>query len=314
MARRRKGRAVHGWLAIDKPSGIGSTPVVGKARWALDAQKAGHAGTLDPMASGVLAIAFGEATKTVPYVMAGPKTYRFTVRWGSATNTDDAEGETVAVSDARPARAEIEAALPALRGEIMQVPPAYSAIKVDGRRAYALARDGESPDLAARPIRIQALDLLDCPSPDEAVFAMTCGKGGYVRSVGRDLGAALGCLGHVTQLRRTATGPFTEADAISLETLEQMRDTAGSCARLIAVATGLDGVPALAVTAAQAALLRNGGAVPAAGCDLAEGATAWASLNGVPVAIGTFRGGSLHPARVLNLTGADGERNHVDHC
>jgi len=210
MARRRKGNPIHGWLILDKPSGIGSTPLVGKAKWALQAQKCGHAGTLDPLATGVLALAFGEATKTVQYVMDGDKSYRFTVRWGIATNTDDAEGEATDTSDIRPTREQIEAAIPQFIGEIQQIPPAYSAIKINGERSYALARKGETPELSARPIRMDALALIKQPDADHAIFEMTCGKGGYVRAIGRDLGHSLGCLGHITQLRRTRTGPFTD--------------------------------------------------------------------------------------------------------
>ncbi|MCL4144403.1 UNVERIFIED_CONTAM: hypothetical protein GTU68_031770 [Idotea baltica] len=306
MARRKKGNPVHGWLVIDKPSGIGSTPLVGKAKWALQAQKCGHAGTLDPLATGVLALAFGEATKTVPYVMEGDKQYRFTVRWGIATNTDDSEGEATQTSDLRPTRAQIEAALPQFIGEIPQIPPAYSAIKIDGQRSYALARKGETPEHAARPIRMDDLRLIEQPDADSAIFEMTCGKGGYVRAIGRDIGQTLGCFGHITQLRRLRTGPFTLEQAISLETLEEMRHTPHSCARLTSVATGLDGVPALAITEAQAQQLRNGQAVPAAGSGLDYGTTAWASLNGTPIAIGSVKGGLLHPERVLLMPDAEG--------
>ncbi len=306
MARRRKGNPVHGWLILDKPSGIGSTPLVGKTKWALQAQKCGHAGTLDPLATGVLALALGEATKTVQYVMDGDKSYRFTVRWGIATNTDDSEGEPVNTSDLRPTRDQIEAAIPQFIGEIQQIPPAYSAIKINGERSYALARKGETPELSARPIRMDSLALVDQPDADTAIFEMTCGKGGYVRAIGRDLGQSLGCFGHITQLRRTRTGPFTLDDAISLETLEEMRHTPVSSARLISVATGLDGVPALAVTEAQANQLRNGQAVPVAVSGLDYGSTAWASFNGVPVAIGQFRSGLLHPERVLLMSDAEG--------
>jgi tRNA pseudouridine55 synthase len=306
LARRKKGNPVHGWLILDKPSGIGSTPLVGKAKWALQAQKCGHAGTLDPLATGVLALALGEATKTVQYVMDGDKSYRFTVRWGVATNTDDAEGEPTETSGLRPTRAEIEAAIPPFIGMIQQIPPAYSAIKINGQRSYALARKGEAVALAARPIRMDDLRLIDQPDADTAVFEMTCGKGGYVRAIGRDLGQSLGCFGHITQLRRTQTGPFTLEDAISLENLEQMRDMPVSGARLISVATGLDGVPALAVTEAQATQLRNGQAVPVAVSGLDYGTTAWASLHGTPVAIGSVKGGLLHPERVLLLDDAEG--------
>ncbi len=307
MARKRKGNPVHGWLILDKPSGIGSTPLVGKTRWALNAQKCGHAGTLDPLATGVLAMALGEATKTVPYVMDGDKSYRFTVRWGAATNTDDSEGEITQRSDRRPTRAGIEAVLPSFTGTIQQIPPAYSAIKINGERSYALARKGETPELSARPIRMDKLALVEQPDEDTAVFEMTCGKGGYVRAIGRDLGLALGCYGHVTQLRRTRTGPFTLKDAISLEVLEKMRHTHGSNARILSVATGLDGIPALAMTEAQANRLTNGQAVPVAVSGHEYGQTAWASLDGVPVAIGRIKAGLLHPERVLLLTGA-GER------
>ncbi|RMD92040.1 MAG: tRNA pseudouridine(55) synthase TruB, partial [Alphaproteobacteria bacterium] len=198
MARRRKGRDISGWLVVDKPAGLTSTAVVNKVRWALQAQKAGHAGTLDPLATGVLAVALGEATKTVPYVTDALKCYRFTVRWGEATNTDDAEGEVIARSDRRPTAEEIEAALPAFRGEIMQVPPQFSAVKIDGERAYALAREGQTPELAARPLWVESLELVEQPDEDHAVFEMVCGKGGYVRAIARDLGEALGTHGHVT--------------------------------------------------------------------------------------------------------------------
>ena len=202
MARRKKGRALSGWLIVDKPLGITSSAVVNKAKWAFDAQKAGHAGTLDPEATGVLAIAFGEATKTVPYVTDSMKAYRFTVRLGQATNTDDGEGEVIRESDLRPSADEIRASLPEFSGDIMQVPPQYSAVKVDGERAYKRARDGEEMELAARPLFVESLELVEMPDADHAVFEMICGKGGYVRSIARDLGQALGCFGHVVQLRR----------------------------------------------------------------------------------------------------------------
>ena len=306
MARKRKGNPIHGWLILDKPSGIGSTPLVGKAKWALRAQKCGHAGTLDPLATGVLALAFGEATKTVPYVMDGDKQYRFTVRWGIATNTDDSEGEATQTSEDRPSDVQIEGVLSRFIGDIEQIPPAYSAIKIDGQRAYALARKGEIPEMSARPIRMDALTLIARPDRDHAVFEMTCGKGGYVRAIGRDLGEALGCYGHISQLRRLRTGPFTLEHAISLDTLEKMRDTPHSCARLTSVATGLDGVPALAVTEAQANQLRHGQAVPAAVSGLDYGTTAWASFEGTPVAIGSVKVGLLHPERVLLMPDAEG--------
>jgi tRNA pseudouridine55 synthase len=213
MARRRTGRDISGWLVVDKPAGITSTAVVNKVKWALQAQKAGHAGTLDPAATGVLAVALGEATKTVPYITDAQKCYRFRVRFGAATTTDDAEGTVIATSDLRPTDAEIAAALPAFRGEIAQVPPQFSAVKIDGERAYDLAREGEVMDIAARPLWVESLEMTGRPDADHADFEMVCGKGGYVRAIARDLGAALGCCGHVAWLRRTWSGPFDAGEA-----------------------------------------------------------------------------------------------------
>ncbi|MFZ1727888.1 MAG: tRNA pseudouridine(55) synthase TruB, partial [Albidovulum sp.] len=212
---RKKGRDISGWLVVDKPAGITSTAVVNKVRWAFDAKKAGHAGTLDPAATGVLAVALGEATKTVPYITDALKCYRFTVRLGVATNTDDAEGEVIATSGARPSDDDIRAALPAFRGNIMQVPPQFSAVKVEGERAYALARAGEEMDLAARELWVESLEIIARPDADTVELEMVCGKGGYVRSVARDLGAALGCLGHVVSLRREWSGPFECSDGVT---------------------------------------------------------------------------------------------------
>ena len=217
MARRVRGRPVHGWLILDKPAGPTSTAAVTLVRRALDARKAGHAGTLDPAATGLLAVALGEATKTVPHAGDGLKTYRFTVRWGAATTSDDAEGAVIATSEARPTPEAITAALPAFRGDILQVPPQVSAVKVEGARAYDLARAGEVMDLAARQLHVARLELVEVPGPDTAVLEMECGKGGYVRSIARDLGAALGCLGHVQSLRRLAAGPFALGAAVPWE-------------------------------------------------------------------------------------------------
>ncbi|PRX37615.1 tRNA pseudouridine55 synthase [Meinhardsimonia xiamenensis] len=299
MARRRKGRDISGWLVVDKPAGLTSTAVVNKVRWALQAQKAGHAGTLDPLATGILAVALGEATKTVPYVTDALKCYRFTVRWGEATNTDDAEGEVIARSDERPTAEEIEAALPAFRGEIMQVPPQFSAVKIDGERAYALAREGESPELAARPLWVESLELVDQPDADHAVFEMVCGKGGYVRAVARDLGEALGTHGHVTALRRLWSGPFEEEDAISWEELEALAQSPELDARLLPLEAGLAELPELRCTAEGAARLRNGNPGMVLNADAEYGETAWASWQGRAVAVGTYRAGELHPTRVF---------------
>jgi len=297
---RKKGREVSGWLIVDKPAGVSSTAVVGKVRWALDAKKAGHAGTLDPAATGVLAIALGEATKTVPYVTDALKCYRFTMRLGAATTTDDAEGAVIATSPRRPTDAEIAAALPAFRGDIEQVPPQYSAVKVDGERAYDLARDGEQLDLAARPLWVEQLEVIARPDADTLELEMVCGKGGYVRAIARDLGAALGCYGHVLALRRLWSGPFKAEAGISIDEIEQLARTPDLEARLLPLEVGLADLPELKATAAGAVRLRNGN--PGAVVTGAEyGAEAWASFQGQPVAVGTYRGGELHPSRVFNL-------------
>jgi tRNA pseudouridine55 synthase len=290
---RKSGRDVHGWVIVDKPAGIGSTEVVARVRRAFDARKAGHAGTLDPAATGVLAVALGEATKTVPYVQDGAKTYRFAVRFGAATDTDDAEGRMIATSGLRPARDAVAAALAAFRGDILQVPPQVSAVRVAGARAYDLAREGIAMDLAARPLHIARLDLVGMPDAETAILEMVCGKGGYVRSVARDLGAALGCLGHALWLRRRATGPFDEGMAVALEAVGD--------GALRPLEAGLAGLPVVEATAGGAERLRHGnpGAVLPGGA--AEGQTAWALTAGRPLAVGQVAGGMLHPARVFNL-------------
>lgn len=301
MARRKKGRAVHGWLVIDKPLGMTSSAVVNKAKWAFDAQKAGHAGTLDPEATGVLAIAFGEATKTVPYVTDSMKAYRFTVRLGQATNTDDAEGEVIAESAARPSADDIRAVLPAFTGDIMQVPPQYSAVKVDGERAYKRARDGEEMELAARPLFVESLELVDMPDADHAVLEMVCGKGGYVRSIARDLGQALGCFGHVVQLRRVWAGPFEIEDSIPFEKLDEMAKDRALDEFLLPLEAGLNDLEELHCTPEGAARLRNGNPGMVIASDVEYGEECWASLDGVPVAIGVYKAGELHPNRVFVL-------------
>jgi tRNA pseudouridine55 synthase len=295
MPRRARGRPVHGWLLIDKPAGPTSAAVVARAKRALDARKAGHAGTLDPAATGLLAIAFGEATKTVPYVADAEKTYRFTLRWGAATDSDDAEGAVIATSGSRPDEAAVLAALPAFTGDILQTPPQVSAVKVAGQRAYDLARAGAAPELAARPLRVARLELIAMPDRGTAVFEMTCGKGGYVRSLGRDLGARLGCLAHVAALRRLRAGPFDLADAVDPARLETDAD-----ALLLPLSAALGGLLELAATAEGAARLLHGNPGEVIG-DLAWGADAWASRDGRPLAIGRYRGGLLHPARVFVL-------------
>jgi len=296
---RKKGREVSGWLVVDKPAGMTSTAVVNKVRWAFDAKKAGHAGTLDPEATGVLAVALGEATKTVPYVTDALKCYRFAVRFGIATNTDDAEGEVVATSDRRPTDAEIAAALPAFRGEIMQVPPQFSAVKVDGERAYALARAGEAMDLAARPLWVESLEVVARPDADTVELEMVCGKGGYVRAIARDLGRALGCNGHVIWLRREWSGPFEAADGVTLDTVESLAKTEALDALLLPLEVGLADLPELKATPEGAARLRNGNPGMVFASDLEWGEEAWASHQGRAVAVGIYRSGELHPSRVF---------------
>jgi tRNA pseudouridine55 synthase len=264
MSRPRKprGRPLDGWLVVDKPQGLTSTDVVNRVRRAFDAQKAGHGGTLDPLATGLLPVAFGAATKTVPYVMDGTKIYRFTLRLGEARDTDDADGQSTGTTDARPSDDDIRAALPAFRGDIMQIPPVFSAIKVAGERAYDLARAGTPPVLVARPARVDRFELIDRPDADTAVFEVESGKGVYMRSLARDLAAACGTLGHIAALRRLRVGPFNESQAISLDKLISSADIpAPSPDLLLPVATALADIPALALTEAEAVGLSQGQAI-----------------------------------------------------
>lgn len=301
MGRKRKGRNISGWLVVDKPAGITSTAVVNKVRWALDAQKAGHAGTLDPEATGVLAVALGEATKTVPYITDALKAYEFTVRLGQATNTDDAEGQVIAQADDRPTDSQITDALAGFLGDIMQVPPQFSAVKIDGQRAYKLAREGEDLALAARPLWVEELLLIDRPNPDHAVLSMTCGKGGYVRSVARDLGQKLGCYGHVLQLRRIWSGPFDATDGLTLDQIDKLARTPELETHLLPLETGLAELPMVTCTPQGAARLRNGNPGMVVAYDIDYGEECWASFEGQPLAVGRFKAGELHPSRVFNL-------------
>lgn len=301
MARRKKGDKIDGWVVLDKPVGIGSTPAVGRVRRLFGAQKAGHGGTLDPLASGVLPIALGEATKTVPFVMDGRKEYRFTLRFGEARSTEDGEGEVTATSDCRPADAAIGGALSAFVGEIEQMPPAYSALKIDGRRAYDIARAGEVVDLKARRVLIERLAFLGRPDADHADFVVQCGKGTYIRSLGRDLALALGTVGHLSALRRTAAGPFREEQAISLPKLESLGHIPALFGALAPVATALDDIPALAMTEAQANRLRQGQPVILTRDAPPSGALLRAELDGRLVALVRSDGVALQPVRVFNL-------------
>ena len=301
MARGKKGRPVNGWLVVDKPAGVGSTTVVNKVKWAFGAQKAGHAGTLDPAATGVLAVALGEATKTVPYVTDAVKCYRFRVTLGAATTTDDAEGTVIETRDMRPTDAEIAAALGAFRGEIEQVPPQFSAVKVDGERAYDLAREGEVMDLAARPLWVERLEMLGRPDADHVDLEMVCGKGGYVRSIARDLGRALGCLGHVAWLRREWSGPFNAGEGVSLEEIDRLAKSPEIDALLLPLELGLADLPELPCTPEGAVRLKNGNPGMVFSSTAQYGDEAWASYQGRPVAVGIYKAGELHPSRVFNL-------------
>jgi len=310
MARRKKGEAISGWVNFDKPYDFGSTQSVGKVRWLFNAQKAGHAGTLDPLATGVLPIALGEATKTVAFMMDAKKTYRFTLEWGRTTTTLDREGETTESSDVRPDRAAIEAALPAFIGEITQIPPQYSAIKVDGERAYDLARGGVEFELEGRTVRIDDLRIVDIPDADHLTLEMDCGKGAYVRAIARDLATALGACAHVSALRRTRVGPFGEDSAITLEKLEDLGHKATLPEALLPVATALDDIPVLAVTAEDAFRLAQGRSivlvprqVEALRARLTGGSRTVSAMDGDRlVALAEMRAGQLNPVRVFQLT------------
>ena len=300
MGRTRKGRDISGWLVVDKPAGLTSTAVVNKVKWAFDAKKAGHAGTLDPDATGVLAVALGEATKTVPYITDALKAYTFTVRLGQSTNTDDAEGEIQKKSDARPEDAQIKDALGQFIGDIMQVPPQFSAVKIDGQRAYKLARDGEDLELAARPLWVDELIMTDRPDADHVTLEMTCGKGGYVRSIARDLGEALGCFGHVRELRRIWSGPFDAADGISLEQINELAKQPELDTYLRPLEEGLQDLPQVSATPEGAVRMRNGNPGMVMASDVEYGDECWASLDGKAVAVGRYKAGELHPSRVFN--------------
>lgn len=310
MSRRRRGRPVHGWLIIDKPGGMTSTAVVNKVKWLLDARKAGHGGTLDPMATGMLPIAFGEATKTVSHVMDGSKSYCFTLRWGAETNTDDAEGETVKQSDVRPDQAAVENVLTGFVGRIEQVPPQFSAVKIDGVRAYKLAREDKKVALTAREIDIHDIRIVGTPDADHTEFSVVSGKGAYMRALARDIARAAGGLGHISALRRTSVGPFDADDAISLDELESIGQIAAREQKLLPVETALDDIPALALNAAQADHLRHGRPVrvqdPGGRSfvetgSLVEGDVLCAMADGQPVALARFTEGEIRAVRVLNI-------------
>lgn len=306
MARQRKGLPVHGWLILDKPQGMTSTQAVGKVKHLYQAAKAGHAGTLDPLATGVLPIALGEGTKTVPFVVDGTKEYRFTVRFGAETDTDDAEGKVTVQSDKRPTRPEIEAALLSFTGTTMQVPPRYSAVRVAGARAYTLAREEQDFELAPREVHIARLNVVEMPDPDRCVIETECGKGTYVRSLARDLGRVLGSAAHVEALRRTRVGDFDEGRAISLARLQELAQSAAGHEALLGVLepleTALHDLPALVVSGTDAARLRQGQSVLLRGRDapIVMGPV-YAISRGTLVALGEVSEGAFNPRRIFNL-------------
>lgn len=305
MARRKKGNPVHGWLVLDKPLEMTSTRAVGILKRLYFAQKVGHAGTLDPLATGILPIAFGEATKTVSFAVDGEKVYRFTVRWGAETATDDAEGNVIATGNSRPTVGDIEALLPQFTGEIMQVPPQFSAIKVDGERAYALARDGEEVVLEARPVVIDELRLVDVPDGDTAVFEARCGKGTYVRAIARDMGRALGCRGHVIGLRRTRVGPFAEDESVGLDEIEDAAEAGEDLTSFLQpVEMALGNILEVNVSPSDAADLAQGRSILIRGRDAPIlGGAAYAMSKGRIIALGEIEKGALHPTRVFNFGG-----------
>ncbi len=319
MGRKARGREISGWVNLDKPRELGSTPAVAAVRRMFDAKKAGHAGTLDPLASGILPVALGEATKTVQFMQAAQKTYEVRLRWGAATQTDDVEGEIIETSDHRPSAQDIVAALPHFTGDIMQTPPAYSAIRKDGVRAYKLARAGESVELAPRPVRIDAITLIDGASRDACTLQVVCGKGVYIRSFARDLALYLGTVAHVTALRRTRVGPFNEKNAIGLEKLESLRhivpDLAALDAHVLPLMTVLDDIPALAVSEQQASRIRQGQAISLVDLSgtraaLADGETTTqfvAVHDDLPVAICMCKDALVHPVRVFNFPPREAE-------
>jgi tRNA pseudouridine55 synthase len=297
---------VHGWLVIDKPYGITSARAVALVRRSTGA-KVGHAGTLDPLATGVLPLALGEATKTVQFVAAGRKTYRFRIRWGAQTDTDDREGAVIAETGARPDPAAITAALPGFTGRILQRPPAYSAIKIAGRRAYALARAGRPPEISARPVEIAELRLLSAVDPDHADFEAVVGEGTYIRALARDLAEALGTLGHIAELRRLAVGRFAESRAISLDCAVALGHSLNVSEHLLPIETALDDIPALALTAEEEARLRHGQAVTPEDAherahldQIAEGTIVGARHDRLLVGLARIEGGALRPVRIIN--------------
>ena len=308
MTRNKRGKSIHGWLVIDKPKGITSFSVVYKVRRALKAKKVGHGGTLDPMATGILPLAFGEATKTIPYIFDGLKEYTFTIRWGQGRDTDDADGAVTAVSIKRPGKDQITSILPSFTGNIKQVPPTYSAVKVDGRRAYDLARCNQVTKLKEKSIFIKELELVEILDEDNARFRVVSGKGAYVRGLARDIAIALGTRGHLVELRRTRLGPFDENSSISLDKLAKLGHTSAVEALMKPVEVALDDIPAVTLTEEEARRLRCGQivsvleAIPQTSLrGLTAGSVVVAMAGGTPVGLARFESGGIRPFRILNM-------------
>ena len=309
MGRRKRGLPVHGWVCLDKPLEMGSTQAVSRVRRLFDAQKAGHAGTLDPLASGILPIALGEATKTVPFMQDARKTYRFVIEWGASTTTQDREGEVVARSGVRPAPEQVATALTTFVGDIDQVPPVFSAVKVDGARAYDLARDGQTVELKSRPVTIHQASVTAVPDHDHVEITVLTGKGVYIRSLARDLASALGAEGHVSLLRRERVGPFSLENAVGLEFLEDLVHRGAASEGLLPITTALDDIPDLAVTDEDAFRLRQGRSIvllprqmEAIQARLSAGSQTVSAVQGnEPVALCSLKAGRLEPDRVFNL-------------
>ena len=301
MSKLNAAQNINGWIIIDKPTGMTSSAVVNKIKWACSARKAGHAGTLDPSATGILAIALGEATKTIPYVTEQVKSYTFEVKWGEATDSDDSDGKIIKTSQMRPSEQDIIAILPRFRGEIKQTPPFFSAVKINGRRAYELARSGEDFDIASRSLFVSSLKLEKYISENSAILSLECGKGGYVRSIARDLGLALGCYGHVKWLRRIASGSFNLSMAHSLDTILKLNKTSAVNNFILPVELGLSTIKHGTCTSTAAEKIKNGNSAPILCKEARTGDEIWVSYSEIPIAIGKYEAGAFLPKKVFNL-------------
>ena len=298
--RKKKGRSIHGWLLVDKPAGISSAAVVNKIKWCFNAQKAGHAGTLDPAATGLLVVALGDATKTIPIITESLKAYNFNIIWGSQTNTDDQEGDVIETSSYRPGKENIEAALQKFRGQIMQIPPQFSAVKVNGERAYIKARKGEKIELKSRPLWVNSLSIIEVLNKNSVSLRMECGKGGYVRAIARDLGKELGCFAHIKSLRRTDSGPFNVKNTIQYDLFTANGRNSNLDHLILPLEIGLKGVTEIEIDIEGAVKLRQGQSISISNCKLMENSKAWVSLNKKAVAMVNLKSNRLYPSKVFS--------------